>query len=197
MTLRNSPDSGEESLKRLKKTPSFRKDSEPDPTEVVLKYWPQISFRVKNSIGRATPDWEDVASEVLVNVIEALRREKFRGESTLGTFIYSITTNKIIDHIRRKKRTLDGIPEPDHDFDPYAHVENRERAKVMARYIKRLKPRYADILYLYYYLDLPQGEIAEMYGLATGTTNKLIKMARDTLKKLMKGLPLEEKENTP
>jgi RNA polymerase sigma factor (sigma-70 family) len=170
---------------------SMRK-KRPDPTEIVLKYWPQISFRVKNSIGRSTPDWEDVASEILVGVIEALRRDKFRGESSLGTFIYSITTNKIIDHIRQKKKTLIEIPETGQAFDPYAHVENQERIRLVARYIKKLKPRYADILYLHYYLDIPQGEIAQVYGISTGTMNKLIRAARNALKKLMKSLPLEE-----
>jgi RNA polymerase sigma-70 factor (ECF subfamily) len=165
---------------------------DPDPTEMVLKYWPQICFRVKNSIGRSTPDWEDVASEILVGVIEALRRDKFRGESALGTFIYSVTTNKIIDHIRQKKRTLNEIPESGPTFDPYVHVESQERVRLVARYIKKLKPRYADILYLHYYLDLPQSGIAEIYGLSTGTMNKLIRAARNALKKLMKSLPLEE-----
>ncbi len=164
----------------------------PDPTEIVLKYWPQISFRVRNSIGGSTPDWEDVASEILVGVIEALRQNKFRGESSLGTFIYSVTTNKIIDHIRQKKRALNEIPESGSTFDPYIHVENQERVRMVGRYIKKLKPRYADILYLHYYLDLPQSEIAKVYGLSTGTTNRLIRAARNTLKKLMKSLPLEE-----
>jgi RNA polymerase sigma factor (sigma-70 family) len=165
---------------------------DPDPAEIVLQYWPQICFRVKNSIGRSTPDWEDVASEILVGVIEVLRRGRFRGESSLGTFVYSITTNKIIDHIRRKKRALNEIPQTGVTFDPYAHVENQERVRLVARYIKKLKPRHADILYLHYYLDLPQSEIAGVYGLSTGRMNKLIRAARNALKKLMKSLPLEE-----
>jgi RNA polymerase sigma-70 factor (ECF subfamily) len=166
----------------------------PDPEEVLLKYWPQISFRVKNSIGRSTPDWEDVASEILVAVIESLRQEKFRGESSLGTFIYSVTTNKIIDHIRQKKKTLNQIPEPSRDFDPYLHVENQERVRLVARLLKKLKPKYADILYLYYYLDLPLSEIAQIYGISIGTMNTWIKTARNTLKKLMKNLPVEKVE---
>lgn len=168
------------------------KPIDPDPSEIVLKYWPQISFRVKNSIGRATPDWEDVASEILVGVFEALRHKKFRGESSLATFIYSITTYKIIDHIRQKKKALNRVPEPGHACDPYVHVENQERVRLVAGYIKKLRPRYADILYLHYYLDLPQSEIAKIYGLSTGTMSKLVRAARTTLKKLMKNLPLEE-----
>jgi RNA polymerase sigma factor (sigma-70 family) len=176
---------------RKKPAPENTKAVDPDPTETVLKYWPQISYRVKNSLGRATPDWEDVAGEILVGVIEALRRGKFRGESALGTFIYSITTYKIIDHIRQKKRALNEIPDTRTAFDPYVHAENEERVRLVAGYIKKLKPRHADILYLHYYLDLPQKEIAGIYDLSTGTMNKLMRAARDTLKKVMKSLPLE------
>jgi RNA polymerase sigma factor (sigma-70 family) len=185
------PDSGGKALESAKKHPVSGKHTDPDPMEIVLQYWPQVCFRVKNSIGRSTPDWEDVASEILVGVIEALRREKFRAESSLGTFIYSITTNKIIDHIRQKKRTLCEIPEFGHPFDPYVQVENKERVKLVAGYMKKLKPRDADILYLHYYLDLPQSEIAEIYGISSGRMNTLIRAARSTLKKLMKKLPLE------
>jgi RNA polymerase sigma factor (sigma-70 family) len=166
----------------------------PDPEEVLVKYWPQISYRVKNSIGRTTPDWEDVASEILLAVIEALRSNKFRGESSLGTFIYSVTTNKIIDHIRQKKKILSPIPGPSRDFDPYLHVETQERIRLIAGFLKKLKPKYADILYLHYYLDLPQSEIAKVYGISTGTMNTWIKTARNTLKKLMKTLPVEKPE---
>ena len=187
------PNSGKKSSKHVKKSqhPENTGEVGPDPTEILLKYWPQISFRVRKSIGRATPDWEDVASEILVGVIEVLRQKRFRGESSLGTFIYSVTTNKIIDHIRLKKRNLNDIPEFGHPFDPYVQVEKQERARQVTRYIKKLKPRYADILYLHYYLDLPQSEIAKIYGLSTGRMNKLIRAARITLKKLMNSLPPE------
>lgn len=163
----------------------------PDPEEVLLKYWPQIGFRVKNSIGRSTPDWEDVASEILVAVIEALRREKFRGESSLGTFIYSVTTNKIIDHIRQKKKIPAPFPVSGRDSDPYLHLETQEQVRLVAGFLKKLKPKYADILYLHYYLDLPLSQIAQIYGISPGTMNTWIKTARNTLKKLMKNLPAD------
>jgi len=167
----------------------------PDPEEVLLKYWPQIRFRVKNSIGRSTPDWEDVASEILVAVIEALRREQFRGESSLGTFIYSVTTNKIIDHIRQKKKAPGPLSESSLDSDPYRRLETQEQVRLIAGFLKKLKPKYADILYLHYYLDLPLTQIAQIYGISPGTMNAWIKTARNTLKKLMKNLPVERAKN--
>lgn len=166
----------------------------PAPEEILLKYWPQIRYRVKNSIGRLTPDWEDVGSEILVGVIEAIRKGTFRGESALGTFIYSITTHKIVDHIRQKKRVLEEIPEPGHGFDPYLHVEKQERVKLVAILLKQLKPRYTDILYLHYYLDLSRNEIAQIYGISPGRVGALIAAARNTLKKLMENLGVEGSE---
>jgi len=166
----------------------MHKEKTEEPEEILLKYWPQISFRVKNSIGRLTPDWEDVASEILVSVIEALRKKKFREESSLGTFIYSVTSHKIIDFIRKKKKVLPKMPPTGSAFDPYLQVETKERVRLVSRCLKELKPKYADILYLHYYLDVPQSEIARIYGISTGRMSSLIQTARNTLRDLINNL---------
>jgi RNA polymerase sigma-70 factor (ECF subfamily) len=166
----------------------------PSPEEILLKYWPQISYRVKNSIGRSTPDWEDVGSEILLGVIEAIRKGAFRGESSLETFIYAITTHKIVDHIRRKMRTLEQIPEPGQGFDPPTQVEKQEQVKLVAESLKNLKPRHADILYLHYYLDLSRNEIGQIYGISPGRVGVLMATARNTLKGLMKKLKAQGPE---
>ena len=169
------------------KSPEPAKEG-PSPEEILLKYWPQISYRVKNSIGRSTPDWEDVGSEILVGVIEAIRKNTFRGESSLATFIYSVTTHKIIDHIRQKTKPLERVPEPGQGYDPPTHVEKQEQVRLVAESLKNLKPRYADILYLHYYLDLSRNDIALLYGISPGRVGVLIATARNTLKGLMKKL---------
>jgi len=169
-----------------------REGEGPSAEEILLKYWPQISYRVKNSIGRSTPDWEDIASEILVAVIEAIRKGTFRGESAWPTFIYSITTHKIVDYIRHKKRALEPIPETSPCFDPSVQAENQEQVKMVAGLLKKLRPRYADILYLHYYLDLSRDEIARIYGISPGRVGVLIAAARKTMKELIKklGVPL-------
>jgi len=175
-----------------KKLSSLTTGKTPDLEEILLKYWPQISFRVKNSIGYSTPDWEDVGSEILLSVIEALRKKTFRGQSSLGTFIYSITSNKIVDFIRQKKRVLLEIPTPKPDFDPYFSVEKDEKAKMVSVCLKELKPKYADILYLHYYLDLPQTEIAKIYGASQTWVSAMVIKARKTLKSLIENLSSKE-----
>jgi RNA polymerase sigma-70 factor (ECF subfamily) len=166
----------------------------PTPEEILLKYWPQISYRVKNSIGRSTPDWEDVGSEILLGVVQAIRKGTFRGECALQTFIYSITTHKIIDYIRQKRKIPEQISEPGQDHDPSIHVEQQRRVKLVADLLKRLPPRYADILYLHYYLDLSRKKIAQVYGISPGRVGVLMATARNTLRDLMKKLGVEDSE---
>jgi len=165
-----------------------REESWPFAEEILLKYWPQISYRVKNTIGRSTPDWEDVGSEILLGVVEAIRKGTFRGESSLPTFIYSVTTHKIIDHIRQKKRVIEPIPEIGQTNDPSVQAENREKVKLVGGLLKSLKPRYADILYLHYYLDMSRDEIGKVYGISPGRVGVLIAAARKTMKDLIQKL---------
>ncbi len=186
--MKKRPSSATTSSGRQPENSGSAKIDVPDPEEILLKYWPQIGYRVKNSLGRSTPDWEDVVSEVLLDVLKALRQGTYRGDSSLGTFIYAVTTNKIIDQIRQKKKVLTEVPGPGRDFDPALDAESRERVGQIAGFLKKLKPKYADILYLQYYLDVPPSEIARIYGTSTGTMYKLIRRARTNLKGLIKTL---------
>ena len=46
-------------------------------------------------------DAEDIAQEVFIEVFNSIN--KFKGQSTLSTWIYRITTNKCLEFIRKKK----------------------------------------------------------------------------------------------
>ncbi len=153
--------------------------------EIIVKFWPQISFRVRRSIGYLTPDWEDVASEVILAVIEAIKKGKFREESSIGTFIYSITTNKIIDYIRKKDRAFQNLPEPTTTFDPYKQVEEKEEADRIFKSLKKLKPKYADMLYLYYFLGLSQNQIGQIYNISPTRVSAILASAKRTLRKII------------
>ena len=37
--------------------------------EAIAQYSPVVSFRVRKSLGSLTPDWEDVAHEIITNVV--------------------------------------------------------------------------------------------------------------------------------
>jgi len=157
-----------------------------DLDEVILKYRSVISFRVKKSLGASTPELEDVVNEIITNVIEKLKKGEFRDESSIGTFIYTITSRRIIDYIRHKSKVLKHAPEPAHYPDLQEDIENKERAELMANAIEKLKPKYREVLYLYYYNDLSYKEIANIYGTNPNKVKTSLNDGVKLLKKLIK-----------
>lgn len=167
------------------KTPEKSAPQSPDIEEIILKFWPQIRYRVIKSLGYYNPDWEDTASEILLSVFEALKNERFREESSIGTFIYSITSNKIVDAIRKKSKSIPTVGEAERFLDPHDRIEQKERAIYVAELIKTLKPRHADMLYLHYYIDLTQIQIAKIFGISPRRVHAILDNARRSLKKLV------------
>jgi RNA polymerase sigma-70 factor (ECF subfamily) len=157
-----------------------------DLDAIVAKYRPVVSFRVKKSIGVKTPDWEDVVNEIMINVVEKLKKGEFRGESSIGTFIYTITSRRIIDFIRKKSKILKHAPEPNPYMSPQEHVENRERAQWIANSIEKLKPKYKEILYLYYYQELSREEVAKKLNISPRRVSERVNYAQKLLRKVMK-----------
>lgn len=157
-----------------------------DLDELVLKFRPVVAFRVRKAIGGATPDWEDVADGVITQVIEKIRNGEFRGESSIGTFIYTITSRRIIDHIREKTKVLRHAPEPAPFPDPSEAVETQERAALIAEAVKGLKPKFREVLYLYYYKELPREEVAKRLGIPPRRVSERVNYALKLIKKDMK-----------
>ena len=153
--------------------------------EIVTKYRPIISFKVKKAIGAHTPEWEDVVNEVLLNVIEKLEKSEFRGESSIGTFIYTITSRRIIDYIRRKSKVLKHAPEPNPFLSPHQNVEEEERTQHMADLLVQLKPKYKEVLYLYYYKDLSRDEVAEHLNISPRRVSERVNYAQKLLRKMV------------
>jgi len=157
-----------------------------DITEVIEQYRPIISYRVKKSIGAHTPDWEDIVNEILINVIEKLKKNEFRGDSSIGTFIYTITQRRIIDFIRKKSRVLKHAPDTTPFPTPLEKVEDKERADMVATAIEKLKPKYKEILYLYYYKELSREEVAQRLGIPTRRVSERVNYAQKLLRKMIK-----------
>ncbi len=153
--------------------------------EIHTKYRPIVSFRVRKSLGSFTPDWEDVVDEIIINVIEKIKKGEFRGESSIGTFIFTITSRRIIDHIRKKSKVLKHAPEPVAFPDPHLQVESKERAELMAEAIRKLKPKYREVLYLYYYKELSREEVAQKLGITSRRVSERVNYSQKLLKKLI------------
>lgn len=157
-----------------------------DLEEIFIKYRPVISFRVRKSLGANNPDWEDIVDEVITNAIEKIRKGEFRGESSIGTFIYTITSRRIVDYIRQKGKILKSAPEPANYPDPQESIENKERVELMAKALSKLKPKYRNVLYLYYYKELSREEVAKKLGISPRRVSERVNYSQKLLKKFLK-----------
>jgi RNA polymerase sigma-70 factor (ECF subfamily) len=143
-----------------------------DLDALAARYRPIVGFKVRRALGGANPDWEDVTNEVLAQVIAKLRAGEFRGESSIGTFIYTITCRRIVDYIRDKTKVLRHAPEPAPLPDPAERAERKDRLARLTEALARLKPKYRDVLHLYYVRDLSREETARALGLTVAQVSE-------------------------
>jgi RNA polymerase sigma-70 factor, ECF subfamily len=173
-------------MKKIMNAATPRK-AETDLDQVVTQYRPVVSFKVRKSLGGGNPDWEDVVNEIMMQVIQKIQSGEFRGESSVGTFIYTITTRRIIDYIRQKTRVLRHAPEVSPLPDPHDKVEQDERAARLGEAIKQLKPKFKDVLYLYYFKDLSREEVAQKLGISPAKVSERVNYAQKLLRRILKG----------
>ncbi|MGB9764673.1 MAG: RNA polymerase sigma factor [Candidatus Saccharicenans sp.] len=159
---------------------------EKDVQELTVRYRPIITFRVRKALGAQNTDCDDLVSEILSQVLEKIKSGEFRGESSLGTFVYTITSRRIIDYIREKTKVMKYAPEPAPYPDPQETLETREMSEKVQSALSRLKPRYREVLYLYYYQELSREEVAQRQNISVRKVSELVNYALKLIRKEMK-----------
>lgn len=114
-------------------------------------------------------DAEDIFQEVLVSFIELVRLEKFRGDSSVKTFLYALTRNTWLNELKRKGRAdvremkfekaKDTI-----DEDAAQKIAGRESRKQVMDVVEKLGEQCRKILLAYYYEDRSMKEIVDIAG---------------------------------
>jgi len=140
-------------------------------------------------------DAEELAQEAFLRLFKSLAT--FRGESSVGTWLYRTTTRLAIDHLRREtlKRKIFFFRGNDADqFDPFELAVDpsaspqeqllaRETAGRMQQQLNRLPPRQKAVFVLRHMEGLPLKEIAVTLGLEEGTVKAHLHRAITTFRK--------------
>ena len=138
----------------------------------------------------------DLAQEAFVKAWQGL--SSFQGESSFATWVYRLTTNVCIDHLRKKKRRKgvepsvslndeeSGWAEPaDWESDPQLLLERSERGKALARALARLPDWQRRALVLRELSGLSYQEIGDALDIDLGTVKSRIARARLSLRKIL------------
>jgi RNA polymerase sigma-70 factor, ECF subfamily len=131
---------------------------------------------------------EDVSQEAFIRAFK--NWEKFRGDSSVKTWIIRITINVCHDRLRLRASNEDPI-DPyliriNHDFNLEAEVIKRINNTQILKHVLQLPMHYQEVLYLFYYLDFSTVEIANTTGMPEGTVRGRLHRARKILEEYLK-----------
>ncbi len=129
---------------------------------------------------------EDLMQDTYLELI--IKKSSFMGESQFKTWLFKIARNKAIDYIRKHKRIIpvddSFVFLPDCDsVEKYA--DDSEKRKAIFSAMSSIKPIYAQVLYLSFFEDMSNEEIASVIGKSKRQVEMLIYRAKDSLKKAL------------
>ncbi len=166
--------------------------------EKVLKYlyrkcWPMAVKMVKKYEGTYA-EAKDVFHEAMVGLYESIKSNRFRGESTVETYLLAIVKHIWFSYFKQRNKWVE-LPEMTYEessLDKKLDSEilkipediDEEAKKLLVKAFAQLGKRCREILQLYYYERLDMEEIARLTGLKNANSAKTQKYK--CIKKLSK-----------
>ena len=134
---------------------------------------------------------EDITQEVFIRAYKGL--EKFRGDSSVATWLYRITVNVSLNHVTEKKRrTLLQYSNAMFErlFDrkdtapsPLQEMETSERERIFQNIIDTLPENQRTAFVLSRFDELSQKDIAAIMKTSEGAVEQLLQRAKANLRK--------------
>jgi RNA polymerase sigma factor (sigma-70 family) len=128
-------------------------------------YFEGLCWYVMNNSG-SRQDAEDIFQEVLVSFIELVQQDKFRGESTVKTFLYSLNRYTWLNELKRRGRALAREEKYEKgqvqvEMDAEHSIADREGKAEVLKVVADLGDSCKKILLLFYYENLSMKEILD------------------------------------
>lgn len=148
----------------------------------------EAAFRAAYLIVRDGALAEDVTQEAFIRAYRALRT--FRRGEPFRPWMLRITTNVAINELRARSRRAGLLSRfamlaPRADVAPEPSMAEGERSATLALAINELPLDDRVVLYLRYFLELPEREIATAIGRPTGTVKSRLHRASKRLRELI------------
>jgi RNA polymerase sigma factor (sigma-70 family) len=132
---------------------------------IYREYYGYLESCVVVNGGQAS-DAEDVIQEALIAFVEIARQNRFRGESSVKSFLYTLTRNLWVSEIRkrtssgRRNLVFESAKDPV-EQGAIQYLAYKEDQKLILDLFAQLGDKCRQILLLVYYENLPMSEILE------------------------------------
>jgi RNA polymerase sigma-70 factor (ECF subfamily) len=155
--------------------------------ELVKKYESRVAATVIGMLGDC-PEADDVGQETFIHFYRALGR--FRGESSVGTYITRIAINLSLNELKRRKRrgSLFARSEPEviHNVpDERAAIEYKQENAAVYVAIRKLKPEFRSVVVLRLIDGYSTEETAKILKIPAGTVLSRLARAQQKLRKML------------
>ena len=174
----------------------------------LLRKYERRVFSVANGILRNVDDARDVCQDAFWKAHNALA--SFDGQAQFFTWMYRITVNVAIDHLRKRRGERvefddarangedegadpNGLSPRRLGFDPVRALEDRELREQLERALQQLSPAHRAVLVLREVEGLAYQEMADVVGCSIGTIMSRLFHAR----KRMQALLLADRGDAP
>mgnify|MGYP000353774026 CR=1 FL=1 len=166
-----------------------RRGETPCFDELVLRYRDKAMRLVLSTLG-ARGDVEDIVQDVFLKLYRSL--DRFRGDASFSTWLYTATINRCRDEMRRKKVRRFFSFEDWFGRDAEAELglvgtngqrlEADERVRVVRLAMNRLAPDTRMLLHLREVEGISYRALAEVFGVEIGTIKSRLARARQKLR---------------
>lgn len=156
--------------------------------EELVRRYQESAFRAAYLILRDAADAEDASQEAIVKAYRALR--SFREGSAFRPWLLKIVVNQSLTMLKsRKRRTQVAEQAAIEAGSPVYNIDDtvidRERARLIWQALSSLKEQERVVVYLRYFLALPERELAEYLGCAPGTVKSRLHRALAKLREVV------------
>ena len=137
-------------------------------TLMVQTYQESLYILVRGIL-KSHADTDDVLLNAFIKAWGAI--DTFRGESRLGTWLYSIARNEALTFQSKRARTIDTQSDAGEavnkvEGDPY--MDGEETEKMLRQAISQLPDKQRAVFMLRYFKETPYEEMSQMMGTSVG-----------------------------
>lgn len=148
-------------------------------------------YNTSLSYAQNVHDAEEITQDVFTSIYR--NASKFKGESALGTWIYRITVNTSLNHLKKKKRfSFLKYGESDVDRPDFEHpgvlMENKENAKRLFKVIDTLPDSQKTAFILSFVEELPRQEVADIMEVSLKAVESLLQRGKKNLRGKLENL---------
>ena len=177
--------------------------SKSNPNQAISQLYSQhygmLEHLILTNSGQAE-DAADIIQEAMLVVVKMIRNEKFRGESSLKSFLYSICKNLWINELRKRKSNQYKNEQYENeksqiDLSVVEEIQQMENLRFVMNLFETLGEKCKQVLTLFYFEELSMRDICEKLAFSSEQVlrNKKYKCLQSLIQQVQSSTSLSEK----